>query len=159
MTSTHDFTVTTIDGTQQSLADYAGKALLVVNTASKCGLTGQYEGLQKLYDTYGSQGLVVLGFPCDQFGHQEPGDESEIATFCSLNYSVTFPMFAKINVNGSDADPLYTYLKSQASGFMGSAIKWNFTKFLVDQQGQVVSRYAPKVAPEALSADIEKLLG
>lgn len=148
-----------LDGTAQSLADYAGKVLLVVNTASQCGFTPQYEGLEALYQRYGAQGLVVLGFPCNQFGSQEPGSAEEIAGFCQKNYGVSFPMFAKIDVNGDDAHPLYRLLKQAARGLLGSeAIKWNFTKFLIDRQGNVVERYAPTTAPEALTKDIEALL-
>lgn len=148
-----------LDGTAQSLADYAGKVLLVVNTASQCGFTPQYEGLEALYQRYGAQGLVVLGFPCNQFGSQEPGSAEEIAGFCQKNYGVSFPMFAKIDVNGDDAHPLYRLLKQAARGLLGSeAIKWNFTKFLIDRQGNVVERYAPTTTPEALTKDIEALL-
>lgn len=155
----YEFTLPRLDGQLQSLADYAGKVVLVVNVASQCGFTPQYAGLEALYRRYGERGLVVLGFPCDQFGHQEPGDAAEIANFCALTYSVTFPMFAKIKVNGDDAEPLYRFLKSAGKGILGSeAIKWNFTKFLIDAQGQVVRRYAPAATPESLAADIEALL-
>ncbi|WP_284455351.1 glutathione peroxidase [Alloalcanivorax xenomutans] len=155
----YDYNAATLDGEERSLADFKGKVLLIVNTASKCGFTPQYKGLQALYQRYKDRGLVVLGFPCNQFGHQEPGDEVEIGAFCEKNYGVDFPMFAKIDVNGSDAHPLYRYLKSEAPGLLGSeGIKWNFTKFLVDQSGRVVRRYAPKDKPEALAADIEKQL-
>lgn len=155
----YDYNAATLDGEERSLADFKGKVLLIVNTASKCGFTPQYKGLQALYQRYKDRGLVVLGFPCNQFGHQEPGDEVEIGAFCEKNYGVDFPMFAKIDVNGSDAHPLYRYLKSEAPGLLGSeGIKWNFTKFLVDQSGRVVRRYAPKDKPEALAADIEKAL-
>ncbi|MCU5780813.1 glutathione peroxidase [Alcanivorax balearicus MACL04] len=155
----YDYNAVTLDGEERSLADFKGKVLLIVNTASKCGFTPQYKGLQALYQRYKDRGLVVLGFPCNQFGHQEPGDEVEIGAFCEKNYGVDFPMFAKIDVNGSDAHPLYRYLKSEAPGLLGSeGIKWNFTKFLVDQSGRVVRRYAPKDKPEALAADIEKAL-
>lgn len=155
----YDYNAVTLDGEERSLADFKGKVLLIVNTASKCGFTPQYKGLQVLYQRYKDRGLVVLGFPCNQFGHQEPGDEVEIGAFCEKNYGVDFPMFAKIDVNGSDAHPLYRYLKSEAPGLLGSeGIKWNFTKFLVDQSGRVVRRYAPKDKPEALAADIEKAL-
>ncbi|AFT72534.1 Glutathione peroxidase [Alloalcanivorax dieselolei B5] len=157
--SIYDYNAVTLDGEERSLADFKGKVLLIVNTASKCGFTPQYKGLQALYQRYKDRGLVVLGFPCNQFGHQEPGDEVEIGAFCEKNYGVDFPMFAKIDVNGSDAHPLYRYLKSEAPGLLGSeGIKWNFTKFLVDQSGRVVRRYAPKDKPEALAADIEKAL-
>lgn len=155
----YDYNAVTLDGEERSLADFKGKVLLIVNTASKCGFTPQYKGLQALYQRYKDRGLVVLGFPCNQFGHQEPGDEVEIGAFCEKNYGVDFPMFAKINVNGSDAHPLYRYLKSEAPGLLGSeGIKWNFTKFLVDREGRVIRRYAPKDKPEALAADIEKQL-
>lgn len=160
MPSIHQFTVTTIDGQPQDLAAYAGKVVLIVNVASKCGFTPQYAGLEALYRQYAGRGLVVLGFPCDQFGQQEPGSEAEIKDFCSLKYGVSFPMFAKIKVNGDDAEPLYQFLKSEGKGILGSEmVKWNFTKFLVDRQGQVVRRYASTVAPEKLAADIEALLG
>ncbi|CUR47899.1 Glutathione peroxidase [Alloalcanivorax xenomutans] len=155
----YDYNAVTLDGEECSLADFKGKVLLIVNTASKCGFTPQYKGLQALYQRYKDRGLVVLGFPCNQFGHQEPGDEVEIGAFCEKNYGVDFPMFAKIDVNGSDAHPLYRYLKSEAPGLLGSeGIKWNFTKFLVDREGRVIRRYAPKDKPEALAADIEKQL-
>jgi glutathione peroxidase len=156
----HDFTVALPGGKSQSLTDYAGKVLLIVNTASKCGFTPQYKGLEELNRKYADKGLVVLGFPCNQFGSQEPGDEAEIQNFCSLTYDVSFPMAAKIDVNGSDADPLWTHLKSKQSGLLGSrGIKWNFTKFLVDGKGDVVGRYAPTVTPASLEKDIERLLG
>jgi glutathione peroxidase len=158
VTTIHDFTATTIDGETQPLSEFAGRTLLVVNVASKCGFTPQYEGLEALYERYRDEGLTVLGFPCDQFGHQEPGDEAEIKEFCSLNYGVTFPMFAKIDVNGDDAHPLYQWLRSQKSGVLGNRIKWNFTKFLVDRDGNVVKRYASTTKPEKLAADIEKAL-
>jgi len=141
------------------MADYTGKVLLIVNTASHCGFTPQYAGLEALYQRYRERGLVVLGFPCNQFGSQEPGDAEEIAGFCQKNYGVSFPMFAKIEVNGDDAHPLYQYLKKAAPGLLGSeAIKWNFTKFLVNRQGEVNERYAPATAPESIANDIEKLL-
>ncbi len=158
MTTLHDFTATAIDGSEVDLAHYRGKAVLVVNTASKCGFTPQYKGLEELYEQYADDGLVVLGFPCDQFGHQEPGDEGEIAEFCSLNYGVTFPMFAKIDVNGDGAHPLYQWLRTQKGGVLGDKIKWNFTKFLVDPDGNVVDRYASITKPEKLAADIAKVL-
>ncbi len=157
-TSLGDFHATTIDGKDQDLGTYLGDVVLVVNTASKCGLTPQYEGLQHLYDAYAARGLVVLGFPCDQFGHQEPGTEEEIAGFCERNYGVSFPMFAKIDVNGADTHPLYAWLKSEKSGLLGGAIKWNFTKFLLDRDGHVVDRYAPQTEPTELTADIEEQL-
>jgi glutathione peroxidase len=159
MTTLHDFSATVIDGREQDLATYDGKVVLVVNTASKCGFTPQYEGLQKLQETYGEQGFAVLGFPCDQFAHQEPGDEAEIASFCSTSYGVTFPMFAKIEVNGAGAHPLYQWLKSAQGGLVGGSIKWNFTKFLVGRDGAVIGRYAPTTKPEKIAGDIEKALG
>lgn len=159
MASIYEFSAKTIDGETLNLADYRGKALLIVNTASKCGFTPQYTGLQALQDKYADQGLAVLGFPCDQFGHQEPGDENEIKNFCSLNYDVSFPMFAKIEVNGGDAHPLFKYLKKEAKGLLGSElIKWNFTKFLVDKQGKVVRRYAPTDTPESIEKDLGAVL-
>ncbi|MFN8051354.1 MAG: glutathione peroxidase [Acidimicrobiales bacterium] len=158
MASIYEFEATTIDGDVKPLADYQGKVLLVTNVASKCGFTPQYEGLEKLYDTYADQGLEVLGFPCDQFGHQEPGSEEEIAEFCTLNYGVRFPMFAKIDVNGPDAHPLYKWLKAQKSGLLGGKIKWNFTKFLVSADGKVLKRYASTTKPEAIEDDIKEAL-
>ena len=159
MTSAYDFTARNIDGAEQPLAAYRGKALLVVNVASKCGFTPQYAGLQALYARLQGQGLEVLGFPCDQFGHQEPGDENEIKTFCSTRYDVTFPMFAKIEVNGANAHPLYQWLKSEKAGILGTeAIKWNFTKFLVDRTGRVVRRYAPTDTPEKIGKEIAAVL-
>jgi|SRR5690242_15618280 len=159
MSAITDFHVRAADGSDVNLSAYAGKVLLIVNTASKCGFTPQYEGLEALHRRYAERGFEVLGFPCNQFGHQEPGDAAEIASFCSLTYDVTFPLFAKIDVNGDGADPLYAELKRQAPGLLGSkAIKWNFTKFLVDRTGKVVARYAPPTKPEEIAADIEKLL-
>ena len=159
MSTLHDIEVTTIDGKAKKLSAWAGKVLLVVNVASKCGFTPQYAGLEALWRKLGKKGLVVLGFPCDQFGHQEPGNEEEIRSFCSLKYDVTFPMFAKVEVNGGNAHPLYRLLKKAAPGLLGSeAIKWNFTKFLVDREGKVVARYAPSDTPESLEKDVEKLL-
>lgn len=156
----HDFTVAMPGGTEQDLSAYKGNVILVVNTASKCGFTPQYKGLEALHRKYADKGLVVLGFPCNQFGAQEPGDEEEIKTFCSLNYDVSFPLAKKVDVNGDNADPLWTHLKQQQAGLLGSrGIKWNFTKFLIDKDGKVVGRYAPTVAPEALEKDIERLLG
>ena len=147
------------DGSATTLADHAGKVLLIVNTASKCGFTPQYEGLEALYRDYGERGFAVLGFPCNQFANQEPGDAQEIANFCTTSYDVTFPLYAKVDVNGKEAAPLFEALKKEAPGFMGSkAIKWNFTKFLVDRDGKVVERYAPTTKPEDLRKDIEKLL-
>jgi glutathione peroxidase len=159
MAGIYDFTVTTLEGKPQPLADFRGKTLLIVNVASKCGFTPQYTGLEKLWQSYRDRGLVVLGFPCDQFGHQEPGGAEEIRNFCSTEYEVSFPIMAKIEVNGSGADPLYRWLKSQKSGFLGtSAIKWNFSKFLVGPDGQVVGRYGPTDKPESLVEDIEAAL-
>jgi glutathione peroxidase len=154
-----DIALKTIDGKAQKVGDYAGKAMLVVNVASKCAFTPQYAGLEALYRRYRDKGFVVLGFPCDQFGHQEPGDENAIQTFCSTNYDVSFPMFAKTDVNGEGAHPLYKAIKSEAPGLLGtSSIKWNFTKFLIDKEGKVVKRYAPTDSPETLARDIEPLL-
>ena len=150
----------TIDGRTQSLSDYRGKTLLVVNVASQCGFTPQYAGLEALYREFKDRGFAVLGFPCDQFGAQEPGDEAEIATFCSTTYDVTFPMFAKIEVNGPRGHPLFQLLKSSRKGVLGTeSIKWNFTKFLVDRNGQVASRHAPSDTPASLRGEIEALLG
>ena len=159
MSAITDMEVRAADGGPVSLDTWRGKVLLIVNTASKCGFTPQYEGLEELHRTYGERGFEVLGFPCNQFGAQEPGDAAEIANFCSLTYDVTFPLFAKIDVNGANADPLFQRLKEQAPGVLGSrAIKWNFTKFLVDREGRAVRRYAPTVKPEALTKDLEALL-
>ena len=159
MTTVHDYSARAIDGTERPLRDFAGKVLLVVNVASKCGFTPQYTGLESLQRKFQDRGFAVLGFPCDQFGHQEPGNEEEIRNFCSLNYDVTFPLFSKIEVNGAGAHPLYEHLKSAAKGILGTeGIKWNFTKFLVDRNGQVVRRYAPNDKPESLQQDIEALL-
>lgn len=153
--SIYDISVTTIDGQQQTMADYRNKTLLIVNVASQCGMTPQYAGLETLWRTHRDAGLVVLGFPCDQFGNQEPGTEAEIAQFCSRTYDVTFPMFAKIDVNGNDTHPLYGLLKSAKPGVLGiEMIKWNFTKFLVDADGQVRERYAPSATPESIEPDI-----
>jgi glutathione peroxidase len=159
MTNLWDFSAARITGQVEELSTYEGKVVLVVNTASKCGFTPQYAGLQELYDQYQDKGLVILGFPCDQFGHQEPGDEGEISEFCQLNYGVSFPMFAKIDVNGADAHPVYEWLRSAKGGVLGDKIKWNFTKFLVDREGNVVERYASTTKPAKLAKDIEKLLG
>jgi glutathione peroxidase len=154
--SLYDIEVTTIDGRKQTLADYRGQVLLIVNVASRCGFTPQYAGLESLYQEYKDQGFSVLGFPCDQFGHQEPGSETEIQSFCSTNYNVNFPMFAKIEVNGPGTHPLYQLLKAEKKGLLGTqAIKWNFTKFLVDRQGEVVSRYAPTTTPDKIAPDVE----
>ncbi|MBB3910610.1 glutathione peroxidase [Sphingomonas desiccabilis] len=159
MTTITDLPVTRADGSVGTLADHAGKVLLIVNVASKCGFTPQYEGLEALQRRYADRGFSVLGFPCNQFGAQEPGDAAEIASFCSLTYDVTFPLYAKIDVNGENAAPLFRALSAEAPGLLGSkSIKWNFTKFLVNRSGQVVERYAPTTKPEALAADIERLL-
>ena len=159
MTTVYDFSARTIDGREISLADFEGKVLLIVNTASKCGFTPQYSGLETLHQKYGPKGFAVLGFPCNQFGAQEPGDASEIANFCKLTYEVDFPLFAKVDVNGDTAHPLFQLLKKQAPGLLGSeAIKWNFTKFLVDKHGRVQERFAPATKPQALGSQIEKLL-
>ena len=157
--SLYDLSARRIDGSERDLSEYRGKVLLVVNVASRCGFTPQYTGLQQLHEKYRDRGFLVLGFPCNQFGSQEPGTEAEIGAFCSASYNVTFPMFGKIDVNGGDAHPLYQHLKSAAPGVLGTeAIKWNFTKFLVDRQGQVVKRFAPKDEPRDLARDIEALL-
>ncbi len=160
MTTVYDFSAKTIDGKTKKLADYKGKVLLIVNTASRCGFTPQYKGLEELHRRFAKRGFAVLGFPCNQFGEQEPGAESEIAEFCETNYGVTFPMFAKVDVNGENAHPLFKYLTSAKPGLLGSeAIKWNFTKFLVGRDGKVIERYAPTTKPEDIAADIEKALG
>ncbi|MBV7389929.1 MULTISPECIES: glutathione peroxidase [Enterococcus] len=156
--SVYDFQVKEVDGSQKSLADYEGKVLLIVNTATGCGFTPQYEGLQKLYDTYQKSGFEVLDFPCNQFGHQAPGSNEEIVEFCQLNYNTTFETFAKIDVNGENQSPLYKYMKETQGGLLNNAIKWNFTKFLVDRQGNVVKRYSSQTEPEKIALDIEKLL-
>ena len=159
MTSIYEFAVDDIHGKKVKLSHYRDRVLLIVNTASKCGFTPQYKGLETLYAKYHKKGLDVLGFPCNQFGAQEPGTEDEIAQFCELNFGVTFPMFAKVDVNGDDAAPLFKYLKAEKPGLLGiEAIKWNFTKFLVDRKGRVLARYAPQDTPESLAADIEKAL-
>lgn len=160
MTKTiYDFEMPLNNGDVKPLSDYKNKVLLIVNTASKCGFTPQYTGLQSLYDEYQERGLEVLGFPCDQFGHQEPGSDSEIEQFCTLNHNVSFPLFKKTEVNGASASPLYEFLKQQAPGLLGSkSIKWNFTKFLVNRDGEVIGRYAPNTKPEAIASDIDKLL-
>ncbi len=155
----YNFNVRKIDGSSQSLSDYRGQVLLIVNVASRCGFTPQYQGLETLYKKYKERGFSILGFPCNQFGAQEPGTEEEIKSFCDLNYQITFPLFAKVDVNGTQADPLYTYLKKAAPGIMGTeAIKWNFTKFLVDRSGEIVQRYAPTTTPESLEGDILRVL-
>jgi glutathione peroxidase len=156
--SIYDFSAKLNNGTDQPLTAYKGKVLLIVNTASQCGFTPQYKGLQELYARYHNRGLEVLGFPCDQFGHQEPGNDDEIKTFCETNYAVNFPLFSKIEVNGDNAHPLYKFLKSEKGGLLGDAIKWNFTKFLVDRQGSVVERFAPTTTPEAIASKIEALV-
>ncbi|MFM9852802.1 MAG: glutathione peroxidase [Sphingomonadaceae bacterium] len=154
----HDFTVKKPDGSEQPLSDFAGKPILIVNTASKCGFTPQYEGLEKLHRDYGDK-VAIIGFPCNQFGGQEPGDAAEIANFCSLNYDVTFPVMAKVEVNGDGADPLFKHLKKAKPGLLGlESVKWNFTKFLIDKTGKVVSRHAPTEKPESLKSDIDRLL-
>ena len=157
--SVYDFSVETLDGRPAPLADYRGKVLLIVNTASKCGFTPQYEGLEALHRKYVDQGFEVLGFPCNQFGAQEPGNAEEIQSFCSLTYDVTFPMFAKIDVNGPKTHPLYEYLKHEKKGLLGSeGVKWNFTKFLVGKDGEVAQRFAPQTTPKDIESAIEKLL-
>ena len=154
----HDFTVKKPDGSEQSLSEFAGKPILIVNTASKCGFTPQYEGLEKLHRDYGDK-VTILCFPCNQFGGQEPGDAAEIANFCSLTYDVTFPVMAKVDVNGDGADPLFKHLKAAKPGLLGlESVKWNFTKFLVDKDGKVVSRHAPTEKPASLTSDIDRLL-
>ncbi|UCZ90753.1 glutathione peroxidase [Gordonia sp. WA4-43] len=158
MTSVYDFTATGIDGDPVELSQFQGSPLLIVNTASQCGFTPQYRGLEALHRDYAEKGLRVLGFPCDQFGHQEPGDEEEIKNFCSLTYEVTFPMFAKVDVNGPDAHPLFAWLRDQKSGVLGGRIKWNFTKFLIGRDGSVVARYSPTTKPEKLAGSIEEQL-
>jgi glutathione peroxidase len=159
MTTVHDFSAQTIDGKPLKLADFKGKVLLVVNTASQCGFTPQYKGLETLHKKYSGGGFAVLGFPSNQFGQQEPGPDSEIAQFCEMNYGVTFPMFSKVDVNGANAHPLYKYLTSEKKGLLGSeAIKWNFTKFLIGKDGAVIERYAPTTKPEEIAKDIERAL-
>ncbi|TMN23853.1 glutathione peroxidase [Lentibacillus cibarius] len=154
----YEFSARTMDGNEQSLADFQDNVLLIVNTASECGFTPQLEGLQKLYDDYRKQGFTVLGFPCNQFNQQDPGSDDDISVFCKQNYGVTFPMFSKIDVKGNNAHPLFTYLTEQAKGIVTKQIKWNFTKFLIDQHGNVVNRFAPQTKPEKLKTDIEQLL-
>lgn len=156
--SFYDFKVLSSDGKEYEFNQLKGKAVLIVNTASKCGFTPQYEGLEELYKQYKDKGLVILGFPCDQFAHQEPGSNSDIQQFCTINYGVTFPIMAKIDVNGKNADPLYVWLKEQTKGMLGSSIKWNFTKFLVSKDGEKVKRFAPTVVPKDLVKDIEEAL-
>jgi glutathione peroxidase len=156
--SVYDFSARLGTGKERSLDAYRGKVLLLVNVASKCGFTPQYKGLQALYEQFAPRGFELLAFPCDQFGHQEPGSDAEIAAFCDTTYRVTFPIFAKIEVNGAGAHPLYVWLKAQKGGLLGSAIKWNFTKFLIDRKGEVVARFAPTAKPESLVGDVEALL-
>jgi glutathione peroxidase len=156
--SIYDYSANLNNGSLAKLSKYKGKVLLVVNTASQCGFTPQYKGLQELYATYKDRGFAVLGFPCDQFGHQEPGSDDEIKSFCETNYGVDFPLFAKIEVNGDNTHPLYKFLKSEKGGLLGDAIKWNFTKFLIDKQGNVVDRYAPLTPPDNIAHDIEREL-
>lgn len=158
MASVYDFSARTLDGRDLPLKQFEGQVLLIVNTASACGFTPQYEGLQALHKALSPRGFAVLGFPCNQFGHQEPGDSAEIAAFCASKYTVTFPMFEKIDVNGDDAHPLYKFLKREKSGLLGASIKWNFTKFLVDRSGKVVGRYGSTTKPETMVKDIEALL-
>jgi glutathione peroxidase len=158
MASVHDFTATSLAGDEIPLKRFEGQVLLIVNTASACGFTPQYKGLEALHQALGPRGFSVLGFPCNQFGSQEPGDARQIEQFCTTNYAVSFPMFAKIDVNGSNAHPLYQYLRAEKSGLLGSSIKWNFTKFLVDRSGKVVARHAPTTKPEGLTQEIEALL-
>ena len=155
----YNFSCTNVNGEEISLSDYSGKALLIVNTASKCGFTPQYQGLQDLYKEYSGKGLEILGFPCNQFGSQEPGSDEEISLFCSTKYDVTFPLFSKIKVNGPEAHPLFKFLTSSKPGLLGSEkIKWNFTKFLIDQNGQTIKRYSPQTSPEQISSDVRDLL-
>lgn len=158
MTTLHDFTVTTLDGREQDLSDYAGKVMLVVNTASQCGLTPQYEGLEALHQQYADQGLVILGFPCNQFGAQEPGGAEEIEEFCQVNYGVSFPMMAKVDVNGEAAHSLYQWLRAEAPGEEGGDIEWNFAKFLVGRDGQVLQRFSPRTEPAELAPAVEEAL-
>lgn len=158
MTTLHDFTATTIDGEDRPLAAYDGRVALVVNTASQCGFTPQLEGLEQLHRQYADQGLAVLGFPCNQFGNQDPGSDEEIGAFCQKNYGVSFQMFSKVEVNGDDAHPVYRWLRSEKSGLLGEKIKWNFTKFLVGKDGQVIKRYGSTTKPEKIAADIERAL-
>jgi glutathione peroxidase len=156
--SFYDLSAKLNNGKEKKLSDFKGKVLLIVNTASECGFTPQYQGLQEIYDRYKDRGFEVLGFPCNQFGHQEPGTDKDIQSFCQLNYGVTFPIFAKVDVNGENAHPVFQFLKSETGGLLGDGIKWNFTKFLVDVEGNVVDRYAPQTIPVRIAGDIEKLL-
>ncbi len=159
MSSFYNFKAKTITGSEESMSKYNGKVVLVVNTASNCGFTPQYKELQKLYENYKGKGLEILGFPCDQFAHQEPGGDEEIQQFCSRNFGVTFPLFSKVEVNGENAHPLYSYLRSEKPGVIGNSIKWNFTKFLIDKEGKPVKRFSPMTDPSKIAGDIEKLLG
>ena len=159
MKTVYEFNVKMTNGVEKSLSEYEGKPLIIVNTASKCGLTPQFQGLQELYDKYNEKGLEVLGFPCDQFGKQEFDNIEETTQFCQLNYGVTFPIFAKIDVNGENSDPLFTFLKEKKKGLLSNNIKWNFTKFLIDSNGQVVERYAPTTEPAKIEEDLKRLLG
>jgi len=154
----YDYTVKTADGSERSLREYEGDVVLIVNTATKCGLAPQFDGLEELYQAYKDRGFTVLGFPSNQFANQEPGSDDEVQQTCRMNFGVTFPLLAKIDVNGKDEEPLYTFLKKEQGGFLGSAIKWNFTKFLVDREGNVVKRYDPRKDPKEIAGDIEKLL-
>ena len=158
MASIYDFSAKSLAGEETPLKQFEGKVLLIVNTASACGFTPQYKGLEALQQKHGARGFSVLGFPCNQFGRQEPGNAAEIGQFCATNYAISFPMFDKVDVNGNNAHPLYQYLRREKSGLLGSSIKWNFTKFLIDRSGQVVGRYAPTTTPESLTKDIEVLL-
>ncbi len=158
MSALTDFTAHTLTGDELPLGEYAGQVVLVVNTASQCGFTPQYEGLEQLWQTYRDQGLTVIGFPCNQFGNQEPGSADEIGAFCQKNYGVTFPMFEKVDVNGPDAHPLFEWLRAEKGGLLGTKIKWNFTKFLVGRDGQVIKRFSPTTKPESLTPDIEAAL-
>jgi glutathione peroxidase len=158
MTTLFDFTASTISGEQRSLADYAGRVVLVVNTASECGLTPQFAGLEELYQDLRDEGFVVLGFPCNQFGAQDPGSDEEIGQFCQVNFGVTFPMFAKVEVNGDDTHPLFQWLKEEKRGLLGGKIKWNFTKFLIGRDGEVIKRYAPTTEPAAIADDVRAAL-
>ena len=158
MTTIYDFKALNNKGVEVDFADFKGKVLLIVNTASKCGFTPQYDGLEDLWKKYKDQGLVVIGFPCDQFAHQEPGSDAEIAEFCRLNHGVTFPLMSKIDVNGDNAHPIFKYLKSQTSGLLGRSIKWNFTKFLISRKGNIIERFSPMTTPASLEAKIQSLL-
>ena len=158
MAKIYDFKALSNKGAEVDFAQFEGKVLMIVNTASKCGFTPQYDGLEELYQKYKDKGLVIIGFPCDQFAHQEPGSDEQIAEFCRINHGVTFPLMAKIEVNGANAHPIYNYLKSAAKGTFGNAIKWNFTKFLISRDGEVIKRYAPITAPEKIVKDIEEML-